>query len=105
MNFRRRPASATRGQRCVQRTSEAPNITGESPTLPICANKKANAKPFAFVVAVLFDRRDSIVTDRRYRLELVQKTIAGQEAYFRQNDPHPDPLPSDGRGNSQISFA
>ncbi len=23
------------------------------------------------------------------------KTSAGQEAYFKQNDPHPDPLPSD----------
>src|SRR5437867_3736243 len=23
------------------------------------------------------------------------------QAYFEQNDPHPDPLPSDGRGNSQ----
>ncbi len=36
-----------------------------------------------------------------YCLGLVQKTSAGQEAYFEQNDPHPDPLPSDGRGNSQ----
>ena len=30
------------------------------------------------------------------------KTSAGQEADFEQNAPHPDPLPSDGRGNSQI---
>src|SRR6266487_1965868 len=29
------------------------------------------------------------------------KTRAGQEAYIDQNNPHPDPLPSDGRGNSQ----
>src|SRR2546427_9900082 len=27
--------------------------------------------------------------------------MARQDAYFQQNDPHPDPLPSDGRGNSQ----
>jgi hypothetical protein len=33
------------------------------------------------------------------------KTSAGQEAYFEQNDPHPDPLPSDGRGNSQTRCA
>src|SRR6266496_4159340 len=31
-------------------------------------------------------------------LRAYAKTIAGQEAYFQQNDP--DPLPSDGRGNS-----
>ena len=30
------------------------------------------------------------------------KTIAGQEAYFEQNVPHPNPLPSDGRGNRPI---
>jgi hypothetical protein len=29
------------------------------------------------------------------------KTSAEQEAYFKQNDPHPDLLQSDGRGNSQ----
>src|SRR5438128_7675685 len=29
------------------------------------------------------------------------KKSTGQEAYFEQNDPHPDPLPSDGRGNRQ----
>src|SRR2546425_13238914 len=28
------------------------------------------------------------------------RTSAGQGTYFQQNDPHPDPLPSDGRGNS-----
>src|SRR6185503_5999558 len=35
------------------------------------------------------------------RLRACAKTSAGQEAYFQQNDPHPAPLPSDGRGNSQ----
>jgi hypothetical protein len=35
-------------------------------------------------------------------LRVCAKTIAGQEAYFEQNDPHPDALPSDGRGNSLI---
>src|SRR5437762_4297999 len=33
------------------------------------------------------------------------KTSVGQEAYFGQNDPHPDPLPSDGRGNSQTRLS
>src|SRR6185503_8090582 len=35
-------------------------------------------------------------------LRVCAKKSAGQEAYFKPNDPHPDPLPSDGRGNSQI---
>src|SRR6266487_6145439 len=26
-------------------------------------------------------------------------------AYFQQNDPHPDPLPSDGRGNGQTCLS
>ena len=34
-------------------------------------------------------------------LRVFAKTSAEQEAYFKQNGPHPDPLPSDGRGNSQ----
>src|SRR6266550_3949044 len=34
-------------------------------------------------------------------LSVCAKTSAAQEAYIEQNDPHPDPLPSDGRGNSQ----
>src|SRR6266853_1204949 len=34
-------------------------------------------------------------------VRVCSKTSTGQEAYFEQNDPHPDPLPSDGRGNSQ----
>jgi hypothetical protein len=34
-------------------------------------------------------------------LRVCAKTSAGQEAHFEQNDPHPDPLPSDGRGNNQ----
>src|SRR5437867_12500452 len=33
-------------------------------------------------------------------LRCCTKTSVGQ-AYFQQNDPHPDPLPTDGRGNSQ----
>src|SRR2546426_1287896 len=33
------------------------------------------------------------------------KTSAGQQAYFRKNNPHPDPLPSDGRGNSQTGLS
>src|SRR6266516_6725946 len=39
------------------------------------------------------------------RLRVCAKTSAGQEAYFKQNDPHPDPLPSDGRGNSQTRLS
>src|SRR6266487_2626893 len=35
------------------------------------------------------------------RPRVCSKTSAGREAYFQPNDPHPDPLPSDGRGNSQ----
>src|SRR5216117_3852466 len=35
-------------------------------------------------------------------LRVCAKTSTGQEAYFEQKDPHPDPLPSDGRGNSKI---
>src|SRR5881396_3778043 len=34
-------------------------------------------------------------------LRVCAKTSTGQEAYYQQNDPHPYPLPSDGRGNSQ----
>ena len=34
-------------------------------------------------------------------LRVRAKTSTGPEAYFEQNDPHPDPLPSDGRGNRQ----
>src|SRR3989442_494178 len=33
-------------------------------------------------------------------LSVCAKTSSGEEAHFEQNDPHPDPLPSDGRGNS-----
>src|SRR3989442_8534174 len=36
-----------------------------------------------------------------YVFRVCAKTSAGQQAYFKQNDPHPDLLPSDGRGNSQ----
>jgi len=39
------------------------------------------------------------------RLRACAKTSAGQEAYFQQNDPHPDPLPSDGRGNNQTRLS
>src|SRR2546427_9328251 len=38
-------------------------------------------------------------------LRVCAKTSAGQEAYFNQNVPHPDPLPSDGRGNSQARLS
>src|SRR5207247_5801380 len=38
-------------------------------------------------------------------LRFCAKTMARQDAYFRQNDPHPAPLPSDGRGNSQTRLA
>src|SRR5216117_1667011 len=34
-------------------------------------------------------------------LRVRAKRSTGQEAYFEQNHPHPDPLPSDGRGNRQ----
>src|SRR5256885_11184206 len=34
-------------------------------------------------------------------IRVCAKTSTGQEAYLEQNDPRPDPLPSDGRGNSQ----
>src|SRR5438552_13728116 len=34
-------------------------------------------------------------------VRVLAKTSTGHEAYFEQNDPHPDPLPSDGRGNRQ----
>ena len=33
------------------------------------------------------------------------KTSDGLEVYIEQNDPHPDPLPSDGRGNSQTRLS
>ncbi len=33
------------------------------------------------------------------------KTSSRQKANFEQNDPHPDPLPSDGRGNSQTGLS
>src|SRR2546422_11073166 len=33
------------------------------------------------------------------QIRVYAKTSAGQETYFNENDPHPDPLPSDGRGN------
>jgi len=35
-------------------------------------------------------------------LRVCAKSNVGQEAQFKQNAPHPDPLPSDGRGNSLI---
>src|SRR5438128_8410585 len=38
-------------------------------------------------------------------VRICAKTSAGQEAHFEQNDPHPDPLPSDGRGNSQTRLS
>src|SRR6266496_1967185 len=38
-------------------------------------------------------------------LRVCAKTMARQDAYFQQNDPHPDPLPSDGRGNSQTRLS
>src|SRR5437773_9251671 len=44
-------------------------------------------------------RRSSLVA--LFLLRVCAKSITGQEEYFEQNDPHPDPLPSDGRGNSQ----
>ena len=36
---------------------------------------------------------------------VVAKTSTGQEAHFEQNDSHPDPLPSDGRGNSRTRLS
>src|SRR6266853_684634 len=42
-----------------------------------------------------------ILFPRPSPIRVPAKTSAGQESYFQQNDPHPDPLPSDGRGNSQ----
>jgi hypothetical protein len=51
-------------------------------------------------------RRFDVVSNGRHRpgsgLRVCAKTSAGQEACIEQNAPHPDPLPSDGRGNSQI---
>jgi len=39
-----------------------------------------------------------------FLLRVCARTSAGQKAYFEPNDPHPDPLPSDGRGNSLIGL-
>src|SRR2546427_13151039 len=44
---------------------------------------------------------DAARWDHEPTLRVRAKTSTGQEAYFEQNDPHPDPLPSDGRGNRQ----
>src|SRR6185503_6620658 len=38
-------------------------------------------------------------------LRVCAKTNVGQKAQFKQNAPHPDPLPSDGRGNSQTRLS
>src|SRR6266571_7326605 len=38
-------------------------------------------------------------------LRACEKTSAGREANLEQNNPHPDPLPADGRGNSQTSLS
>src|SRR5205814_63791 len=38
-------------------------------------------------------------------LRVGAKTSAGKKGHFEQDDPHPDPLPSDGRGNSQIRLS
>jgi hypothetical protein len=54
-------------------------------------------------------RRDEVNSGHDYSaasgvvslLTVCAKTSAGEEACFKQNDPHPDPLPSDGRGNRQ----
>src|SRR5882762_8342483 len=40
-----------------------------------------------------------------FLLRVCAKSITGHEAHFEQNDPHPDPLPSDGRGNSQTRLS
>src|SRR5256885_13788509 len=47
--------------------------------------------------------RSSLVAP--FLLRVCAKSITGQEAPFEQNDPHPDPLPSDGRGNSQTRLS
>ena len=47
--------------------------------------------------------RSSLVAP--FLLRVCAKSITGQEAHFEQNDPHPDPLPSDGRGNSQTRLS
>jgi hypothetical protein len=38
-------------------------------------------------------------------LRVSANTSAGEQAYFAQKDPHPDPLPSDGRGNSELRLS
>src|SRR5437667_1496604 len=48
-------------------------------------------------------RRSSPVAP--FFLRVCAKSIVGQDAHFEQNYPHPDPLPSDGRGNSQTRFS
>ncbi len=45
------------------------------------------------------------VQSSKETLFALAKASAGPEMYFEQNDPHPDPLPSDGRGNSQTRFS
>src|SRR5213593_4866092 len=60
----------------------------------------------------LDERRRNDSAHEPHPLRAYAKTIAGQEAYFKQNNPHPlpapqplrqagDPLPSDGRGNNK----
>src|SRR5438093_1750927 len=51
-------------------------------------------------------RAASIISSAKSRMSrrlprVCTKTSKGWEAYFEQNNPHPDPLPSDGRGNSE----
>ena len=54
-----------------------------------------------FVLAVSELHPWSFIRGSNAVLRVCAKTNAEQEAYFQQNGPHPDPLPSDGRGNSR----
>ena len=49
--------------------------------------------------------RSSAFQVSSFKPKVCAKTIAGQEARVEQIDPHPDPLPSDGRGNSQTRLS
>src|SRR5437773_6114391 len=69
-------------------------------------NQAGNAEPPAMTAELLRKRRREMRCRMTWTLiRFCGRTRAGQEAYFQQSGPHPDPLPSDGRGNSQTHLS
>src|SRR6266516_599740 len=96
------PASATR-------VSEAPGWRKPAKQITIARALYVTFPRIAQVESSRTGARDRFPDSRVFvsngSLRFCARSSAGPEANFEQNDPHPDPLPSDGRGNRRTRLS